>query len=84
MSAQLRQCRQGLVKALDEATNHLPDINYCSATISGAGHILYISCPLPTQHHEMFQDLCLALTAHNHVLTQHGTDCRCVCCRFDD
>ncbi|KAF4093556.1 hypothetical protein AMELA_G00003340 [Ameiurus melas] len=68
MSAQLRQCRQGLAKALTLGP----------ATISEPEPVLNVSCPLPTNHPEMLHDLChVSLTSHNHpVLTQHRADCR--------
>lgn len=78
MSAQLRRCRRGLSEALGQATNHLPEVDYCSATMSGLEPTLYVSCPLPIHYPEMLHTFPLFLAAHNHALTQHRADCGCV------
>lgn len=76
MSAHLRQCRQRLAEALVQASNQIPDVNYCS--VSGPGPILYVSGPVPSDHPEMIHNPCLSLAAHNPLLNQHRADCRCV------
>ncbi|KAK3512351.1 hypothetical protein QTP70_006092 [Hemibagrus guttatus] len=71
MSSQLTQCRQGLAKALGQAMKPLPEVSYCSATTSGPGPILYVSCPLSSHHPELLHNLSLTQTAHNPILTWH-------------
>ncbi|KAL7843691.1 hypothetical protein AOLI_G00252030 [Acnodon oligacanthus] len=81
MSAKLRECRQGLAAALDQATKDVSEFEYCSPVLPNiSGPVLYVSCPFPNDHPEIFEDCSLCLVSHNEMFIQptERPDCRCI------
>ncbi|XP_072522288.1 uncharacterized protein C3orf62-like isoform X2 [Salminus brasiliensis] len=79
MSAQLRQCRKGLVAALDQATQDTPEDEYCSpASPSISEPVIYVSPQFLNGHPNILHDCSLGLMSYN-VMFRHSdrADCRC-------
>ncbi|XP_062843020.1 uncharacterized protein LOC134301995 isoform X2 [Trichomycterus rosablanca] len=68
MSTRLKECRQHLAEALDQATtDHSKKLEYCSPVVPELRSVLYDSCPLYNDHLENLYTCCLSLQASNHI-----------------
>lgn len=74
MTAKLRECRQSLTAALDEATKEVPELEYClpiSPTISGP--VIYISSPTSDNHPKILHYCSHCLVSHNETFRSTDT-----------
>ncbi|XP_066527528.1 uncharacterized protein C3orf62-like [Hoplias malabaricus] len=80
MSVKLRECRQGLAAALDQATKEDPESGHCSS-ISPiiSTPVLYISTAFSNDHPETLHSCGLCLITHNEMFGHsERPDYRCI------